>query len=186
MKNCICDICGKEFVRINNNQFHCSLKCKNKFYYQNNKQRILIKVKNYQILNKEKILKQKREHYSQFLIKPEKIKYRTNIQFRLTKILRSRIYDVLKEINKSESTLKLLGCSLNNFKIYLESQFKSGMNWSNLGRGWNGKGMKEWHIDHIKPCASFDLSKEEEQKKCFHYTNLQPLWAKENRIKYNN
>jgi hypothetical protein len=48
------------------------------------------------------------------------------------------------------------------------------MNWENQG---------EWHIDHILPCASFDLTKEEEQRKCFHYTNLQPLWAKDNMIK---
>jgi hypothetical protein len=47
------------------------------------------------------------------------------------------------------------------------------MNWSNYG-------LHGWHIDHIRPCASFDLSKSEEQRKCFHYTNLQPLWAKEN------
>jgi desulfoferrodoxin (superoxide reductase-like protein) len=58
----------------------------------------------------------------------------------------------------------------------LEKQFKLGMNWDNYGRSG-------WHIDHIKPCASFDLTKKEEQLKCFHYTNLQPLWARENLIK---
>ena len=67
----------------------------------------------------------------------------------------------------------LIGCSLEELKKHLESQFKPGMSWKNRGR--NG-----WHIDHIKPCASFDLSKSEEQHKCFHYSNLQPLWAKEN------
>ena len=45
------------------------------------------------------------------------------------------------------------------------------MNWNNIGK---------WHIDHIKPCKSFDLTKSDEQKKCFHYTNLQPLWALDN------
>jgi hypothetical protein len=53
----------------------------------------------------------------------------------------------------------------------LEKQFTKGMNWKNYGK---------WHIDHIKPCASFDLSLEHEQKLCFHFTNLQPLWAKDN------
>jgi len=63
-------------------------------------------------------------------------------------------------------------------KEYLQNQFKKGMTWKNYG-----KGKRKWCVDHIKPCCSFDLSKPEEQKKCFHYTNLQPLWAKENRQK---
>ena len=57
---------------------------------------------------------------------------------------------------------------------YKQKQFKVGMSWSNYGK---------WEIDHIKPCASFDLSKPREQRKCFHYTNLQPLWKLENRSK---
>ena len=64
-----------------------------------------------------------------------------------------------------------------------QKQFKKGMGWNNYGRGWNGK--KEWNIDHIRPCASFDLSKENEQLKCFNYKNLQSLWAKENLNKSN-
>jgi len=44
-------------------------------------------------------------------------------------------------------------------------------------KGDNGKGLTEWHIDHIKPCNSFNLSEPGEQALCFHYTNLQPLWA---------
>jgi len=56
-------------------------------------------------------------------------------------------------------------------RLHLERQFKDGISWDNYG---------EWHIDHIRPCAKFDLSKPEEQRACFHYTNLQPLWEKEN------
>lgn len=48
---------------------------------------------------------------------------------------------------------------------------------------WENYGIRGWHIDHIKPCASFDLSIIEEQKECFHYTNLQPLWWHENLAK---
>ena len=59
------------------------------------------------------------------------------------------------------------------------------MTWDNHGNGWYGNGMNQWHIDHIIPCASFDLSKEEEQYRCFHYTNLQPLWAYDNLSKGN-
>jgi hypothetical protein len=75
--------------------------------------------------------------------------------------------------SKSKHTMELLGCSIEEFKIYLEKQFTKGMNWGNYGK-------KGWHIDHILPCASFDLTDPEQQKKCFHYTNLQPLWAEDN------
>jgi len=64
-----------------------------------------------------------------------------------------------------------VGCDLNYFIRHLESQFDDEMSWGNYGL---------WHIDHIQPCSSFDLSKEEEQKECFNYNNLQPLWAFDN------
>jgi hypothetical protein len=85
--------------------------------------------------------------------------------------LRSRLIGGIKGNFKQSTTIELLGCSIEKLKQHLESKFKPGMSWSNYGK---------WHIDHIKPCARFDLSKPNEQKKCFHYTNLQPLWAEEN------
>jgi len=101
-----------------------------------------------------------------------------NIKYKLANNLRTRLRSVLRGKVKANSTLKLLGCSIEFLKKYLESKFKQGMNWDNYGTGFNGR--KEWHIDHIKPCASFDLSKLEEQCLCCNYTNLQPLWAEEN------
>jgi len=94
----------------------------------------------------------------------------------IKRALRSRLSKEIRKVgaNKKASTMKLLGCSAEDFKNYFENKFKEGMVWENYGT---------WHIDHIKPCVSFDLIQEEEQKKCFHYTNLQPLWAKENYIK---
>ena len=77
----------------------------------------------------------------------------------------------LKRNSKSGASIKLLGCSIEYFRQYMEAQFEEGMEWDNLG---------EWHIDHRRPCSSFDLNKPEEQRMCFHYTNLQPLWAAEN------
>jgi len=87
--------------------------------------------------------------------------------------IRSRIRTVLKSKKKSEATIKLLGCSYEQFIKHFESLFQPGMTWENYG-------VHGWHIDHIIPCSAFDLAKEEEQKRCFHWMNLQPLWAKDN------
>ena len=76
---------------------------------------------------------------------------------------------------KDSQTLELLGCSSKELLAYIESLFTDGMNWENVN---------EWHIDHIRPCASFDLRNHEEQVMCFHFTNLQPMWAKENLSKH--
>ena len=86
---------------------------------------------------------------------------------------RTRLRIALNQIEKSDETMNLIGCSAIELKEYLESKFTEGMTWENRGR-------EGWHIDHIKPCSSFDLSDPEQQRECFHYTNLQPLWAKDN------
>lgn len=80
-----------------------------------------------------------------------------------------------KGIKKATKTFELLGCTSKQLKQYLESQFQEGMTWENYGYGDD-----KWYIDHIIPCASFDLSNLEQQKICFHYTNLQPLWQFDN------
>jgi hypothetical protein len=100
--------------------------------------------------------------------------YYNNPTHKIACCLRSRLKEALKKFKKSKSTEKLVGCSFENLKKYLELKFTEGMNWKNHGK---------WHIDHIVPCSSFDLSKEEEQRACFHFSNLQPLWAKDNLVK---
>ena len=77
---------------------------------------------------------------------------------------------------KSKRTVELLGCTIAELKTYLEAKFTKGMTWEN-------NSLKGWHIDHILPCVSFDLSDPEQQKKCFYYTNLQPLWWYDNLTK---
>lgn len=97
-------------------------------------------------------------------------------EFKLLHTLRSRLNSALKnkKAPKNIKTLDFLSCSCSFLINYLEAKFQEGMTWENHG---------QWHIDHIKPCAAFNILDEEELKKCFHYTNLQPLWAKENLIK---
>jgi len=92
--------------------------------------------------------------------------------------MKDRIKQAIKQNSKNSSTMILLGCSVDYLMYHLQEQFKKGMSWDNYG-------FYGWHIDHIIACYEFDLSKKREQKKCFHYTNLQPLWAKEHRIKTN-
>lgn len=105
--------------------------------------------------------------------KYSKQKRQTDINYKLRGLIRKRILNAIKHNTKSASSLELLGCSIEFVKRHLEKQFKKGMSWENHG-------VKGWHIDHIKPCAKFDLSKPEEQKICFHWSNLQPLWWHEN------
>jgi Uri superfamily endonuclease len=91
-------------------------------------------------------------------------------------LLRSRLNRKIKN-HHHHGIMNYLGCNIKDFFDYLERKFEKGMTWDNQG---------EWHIDHIKPCSSFDLSLDEEIQKCFHYTNLQPLWGEDNIKKSNN
>lgn len=101
-------------------------------------------------------------------------KRRTDPQYCLGNRLRSRLWHALDGAKKAASTVELIGCSLDHARKHLESKFADGMSWENKHL---------WHIDHIVPCASFDLSDPEQQKKCFHWTNLQPLWSWDNQSK---
>ncbi|MDA7756672.1 hypothetical protein N8920_02125 [Opitutales bacterium] len=96
-------------------------------------------------------------------------------QYRLASVLRVLVRTSLsvRKASKAERTKELLGSSIEQFKVHLESQFTEGMSWNNMGRGG-------WHIDHIIPCAFFDLTKPSHQKVCFNWQNLQPLWEKDN------
>lgn len=93
--------------------------------------------------------------------------------FKLTMVLRNRVRSALRSqgARKHRKTLRLLGCDTGHLKRHLESLWQPGMCWENYG---------EWHIDHKRPCASFDLLDPAEQCKCFHWSNLQPLWSYDN------
>lgn len=104
---------------------------------------------------------------------------RLNVNYRILHNLRSILRNAIKNQygKKSERTIELLGCSIVFLKKYIELKFSEGMNWNNYGK-------KGWHIDHIKPCVMFNLTDPKEQKKCFRYTNLQPLWENDNLKKH--
>jgi hypothetical protein len=99
-----------------------------------------------------------------------------NPKYKIIKNLRCRLYHAIKFGYgvKSDSTLDLLSCTLDYFQEYIAAKFQDGMTWENYGK---------WHIDHIIPCNSWDLSKPEEVRMCFHYLNLQPMWGGENSAK---
>lgn len=121
-------------------------------------------------LHKSEVIRKKAEYQAQQL--------KTNLAFKLRRSLRGRLNSAIKTNQKSGSAVKDLGCSIPELKVYLESKFQPGMTWDN----WTTDG---WHIDHIKPLDSFDLSNPEQLKQACHYSNLQPLWAKDNLSKGN-
>jgi len=115
--------------------------------------------------NKDKIKKK----YADIHIK----KYNNDKNYKLKHVLRSRLNKAINNNYKTGSAVSDLGCTIEELRKHLEDQFQEGMTWDNYG-------LKGWHIDHIKPLASFNLEDEEELLKACHYSNLQPLWAKDN------
>ena len=163
-----------------------------KEYYQKNKERMKEVSAEYRKNNKEAIARytrkweeENKEAIAEYKKEYRKNKWRTNLDFKFQMILRNALYKNLKryliketnpEFSYTKASSSLLGCTVEELKTYIENQFEDGMTWEN----WAYDG---WHLDHIIPCSSFDLTKKKEQKKCFHYTNLQPLWAKDNMSK---
>jgi hypothetical protein len=155
-------IFNKKYYSNNSEQYHN--------YYKNNKenkqeyyQQNSLK---YNIENKEKIKeyrKQNKGYYRAWVNNKRK----NDLNFKIRHILQTRIVNELKG-KKEEKTSTLLGGTISQIKQYLESQFKPEMNWNNHG--------KIWEIDHIIGCCNFNLTDIEQQKQCFHYTNLQPLF----------
>lgn len=132
----------------------------------------------YRIENPDRIYETRQKRKSA-VAKQVRERRKMDMNFRLKGSLQSRLRSALKGAVKAASTVELLGCSTETLRLHLESQFTDGMSWENYGK-------TGWHIDHIKPCAFFDLTIDEQQRECFHYTNLQPLWAEDNLKKSDN
>jgi hypothetical protein len=101
----------------------------------------------------------------------------SDMGFRLRINLAGRINQAVRYVwgYKSAKTLDLLGCTIEQLRAHLEKQFRPGMSWENYGYGAD-----KWNIDHIRPCATFDLTDPVQQRKCFNFSNLQPLWQPDN------
>ena len=143
-------------------------KLKSKQDHQKNKEKINLRHRQHYSKNKDKILVRHRGY--------ERNKRKTDTIFRIKKNLRCRINCALKDqgIKKTLHMIESLGCTAEFYQNYLKSLFKPGMTLANCGK-------RKWHQHHPKKISSFDLSKVEEQKKAFHYTNVVPMWEDEHR-----
>ena len=162
-----CKVCKSEYM------------CK---YREDNKERIRERGTQYYLQNREAVLKYSRawaKKNREEINRKNRERRRGNINYNVRSRLNNQLKRALAGNTKTESIVLLLGCSMKEFVSHMESQFSEGMSWDNYGR-------YGWHIDHIKPCASFNLADPLQQKECFHYTNLQPLWCKDNMRKHCN
>jgi hypothetical protein len=134
-----------------------------------------IRCKKYRELNPDKIRKSIKEWKENNVEKTKsyKLKYKQSSKSKMTESVRLRIkkYLLIKNITKKNTTFAIIGCTPNELKIHLESQFTTGMSWDNYG-------LYGWHIDHKVPLSS--AKSEEELLNLCHFSNLQPLWAKDN------
>jgi hypothetical protein len=162
-------------------------------YYLKNKENILSKNKEYRLKHKSELKQTAKKKYldnkEEILVKNKKwaknnkeyfsMKWKTDSNWRLRSNISNRLRSALRvnNVKKSNKTLELISCSISDLKKHLENQFKDNMTWENYGK---------WHIDHIIPISHFNLNNLNEQKKCFHYSNLQPLWAYDNLSKSSN
>jgi hypothetical protein len=162
-----CSVCGEEKEYINFATRTNICKCRNireRELRRENLEEYNAKSREWRSNNKDRINAIKRER--------EQARRDVEPLYRLRHNLSTRLYMAVSK--KVGNTFELVGCSKEELATFLEAEFQEGMSWDNYGM---------WHVDHIKPCCSFDLNDPEEQKKCFHWTNLQPLWAKDNTSK---
>jgi predicted nucleic acid-binding Zn ribbon protein len=177
-----CKICSKTFERKNGNQKFCSDECTKTSRKNTRKIWIATKGRKKQrdFYNKYRLTDKGRDAQNSYRKKRLKNDPLFKLRTSLSNLVNTKIRSALKskkpetDWKKQKSTLKIIGCNLEELKSHLEKQFKQGMTWSNHS-------LKGWHVDHIIPLSS--AKSIEELEKLSHYTNLQPLWAKENQRK---
>lgn len=178
----MCRLLEKEKNKLYREKNKEKIKIKNNLWLENNPNYMKEYQQKYNIENREKInqkLKKWRYKNSEDLLPKLRIlkkeKYDNDLNFKLKHLLRARINKIVK-YNRNRSSIEILGCNIDDFKKYIENNFKNGMTWDNYG--YYG-----WHIDHIIPLSS--ATSDEDLIKLCHFTNLQPLWASDNLKKSN-
>lgn len=152
----------------NDDSFRAKVKKRNDEWARKNTDKLTEKSRRYRKRNPHKI-----KEWNEKRRLRHAYRYKNDPHYKISVLMRGRIKKVLERGRISKKTSDILGCDRDQFIRYIEGMFKEGMNWDN----WSVHG---WHLDHIIPINSFDLTKDEDFKKAFHYTNLQPLWAEEN------
>lgn len=163
----------------------CSTACRNALYYAEHREEEAKRTLAYR--SREEYPVQKKGYDAKYyaansaVIKKKVAQWQTvhrrdDVLFRLKDGLRNRLKAALRKGYKTGSAVRDLGCTISELRAHLEKLFQPGMTWEN----WSLDG---WHIDHIKPLASFDLTDRQQLLQACHYTNLRPLWAADNLVK---
>ena len=152
-----------------------------KQYKKDNREATLAARAAWRVRNRELLAKRQREYYrdnKKVVLAAQneyyKKRYNSDPAFRISRLIRNRILQALDGNDKSARTIELIGCTPEQFRQHIESQFTEGMD-------WNQRGL--WHLDHQIPIAAFDLKKPKHQRYAFHWSNTTPLWAAENLAK---
>tara|TARA_Y100000389_G_C17371096_1_gene469074 strand:+ start:237 stop:908 length:672 start_codon:yes stop_codon:yes gene_type:complete len=186
----ICKVCRSGTSKYSKEHYEKNkekINKRKKEYYEKNKEVILEKAKEYYKENKEEVNKRTKKYYrenkdniNRVVANRAKERYQTEVTYRLKNIIRKSINQSLRGIGytKKSRTHEILGCSFEEFKKHLESQWEDWMNWDNHGM-CNGEECYGWDIDHIIPISEAET--EEDVIRLNHYTNLQPLCSHVNR-----
>ena len=190
----VCLNCGQEkslnsFFKDKSSKDGLKYKCKDciKVYRNSYNSENKDKIQEYYLQNKSQICKFSAQYYEKHKIKHKhrgdlwksqnkdkirgyenKYRLKKKVWFKIKNSISCRIWGLLKGNSKPFRTETYLGCSIDYYKVYLESLFLPEMNWDNYGT--------IWEIDHIVPCINFNIEVEDEMLKCFHYSNTQPLF----------
>tara|TARA_R110002110_G_C13188402_1_gene694258 strand:+ start:90 stop:752 length:663 start_codon:yes stop_codon:yes gene_type:complete len=162
---------NKEHIKKYQKEYQIGYYLKNKEHFKEYRLKNKERLREYRRKYRKKYYLKNKEHLQKYKNRYDQERKKTDPSFKLKVILRQRVRGALKGSTKSKRTMELIGCTIDELWTHLESKFTNGMTRENHGT---------WHVDHIKACATFNLSDPVQQRECFNYTNLQPLWAFDN------